>query len=73
MTTDIIVDKKIKTKDRIKEPNKYKVILCNDDTTSVEFVIAMLVTIFKHTEVSALKLTLEVHNKGSAVAGIYSY
>ena len=71
--TDIIVDKKIKTKDRIKEPSKYKVIICNDDTTSVEFVIAMLMTIFKHSQTSALKLTLDVHNSGKAVAGIYSF
>ena len=69
--TDIIIDKK--TKIHIKEPSKYKVIICNDDTTSVEFVIAMLVTVFRHSEQSAFDLTIEVHKKGRAVAGIYSH
>ena len=73
MTTDIIVDKKSKTNNKLKEPSKYKVIVCNDDQTSVEFVIAMLMSVFKHTEKSAISLTLSIHNKGSAVAGIYSF
>lgn len=71
--TDTIVDKKIRTRDQLKQPSKYKVIVCNDDTTTVEFVIAMLMTVFKHTETSALKLTLEIHNKGKAIVGRYSY
>lgn len=73
MTTDIVVDKKSVTKERIKEPSKYKVIVCNDDVTSVEFVIAMLITVFKHDEKSAMNLTISIHNKGSAVVGIYSH
>jgi len=73
MTTDIIVDKKSKTTSKLKEPSKYKVIVCNDDQTSVEFVISMLVSVFKHNEKSAIALTLAIHNKGSAVAGIYSF
>jgi ATP-dependent Clp protease adaptor protein ClpS len=73
MTTDIVVDKKSVTKERLKEPSKYKVIVCNDDVTSVEFVIAMLITVFKHDEKSAMNLTISIHNKGSAVVGIYSH
>lgn len=73
MTTDIIVDKKTKVNNKLKEPSKYKVIVCNDDQTSVEFVISMLMSVFKHSEKSAIALTLEIHNKGSAVAGIYSF
>jgi ATP-dependent Clp protease adaptor protein ClpS len=73
MTTDIVVEKKTSTKDRLKEPSKYKVIVCNDDTTSVEFVIAMLMTVFKHDEQSAFKITIDIHNKGSAVVGVYSH
>ena len=33
----------------------------------------MLIAVFKHDEKSALELTLQIHNKGSATAGIYSY
>ena len=73
MTTDTIVEKQIKTTDKIKEPGKFRVIVCNDDTTPVEFVISMLIAVFKHDEKSALELTLQIHNKGSATAGIYNF
>jgi ATP-dependent Clp protease adaptor protein ClpS len=75
MTTDTVIEKKITTTTtrKVKEPSKYKVIVCNDDVTPVEFVVAMLVSVFNHEERQAINLTLTVHNKGSAVAGIYSY
>lgn len=57
----------------ILEPGKYKVILFNDNSTPMEFVIAMLIKIFRHSEEAAMALTMKVHNEGSAVAGIYSY
>jgi ATP-dependent Clp protease adaptor protein ClpS len=55
------------------EPSKYKVVLFNDDKTPMEFVIAMLIKIFRHSEDAAVDLTMKVHNEGHAVAGIYSY
>jgi ATP-dependent Clp protease adaptor protein ClpS len=55
------------------EPKKYKVLVLNDNHTPMEFVIAMLVKIFRHNETSAINLTMNIHNQGSAVAGIYSY
>jgi ATP-dependent Clp protease adaptor protein ClpS len=73
MTTDTVIEKKKVTSRKVKEPSKYKVIVCNDNVTPMEFVIAMLITIFHFDHNSALHLTLEVHNKGSAVAGVYSY
>jgi ATP-dependent Clp protease adaptor protein ClpS len=73
MTTDIVIEKKATTTRKVKEPSKYKVIVCNDDVTPVEFVVAMLVSVFNHEERQALNLTLAVHNKGSAVAGVYSF
>jgi ATP-dependent Clp protease adaptor protein ClpS len=57
----------------ILEPSKYKVILYNDNHTPVEFVIALLMKVFRHSETSAVDITLKVHNEGSGVAGIYSY
>jgi ATP-dependent Clp protease adaptor protein ClpS len=70
-------DTAVKTRDlvatRIKEPPKYKVLLLNDDYTPVDFVIALLITIFKHSETSATNITLKIHNEGSGVAGIYTY
>jgi len=73
MTIDTIVEKKSKTVDSVKEPGKFKVVVCNDDVTPVEFVISMLVMIFRHNERTALELTLKIHNTGSATAGIYTF
>ena len=74
MSTDTeVVDKeKIKNKDP-KEPGKYKVVVLNDDHTPMEFVVAMLVSVFRHDEKSAVNLTLKIHETGSAVVGIYAY
>lgn len=57
----------------ILEPGKYKVVLYNDNTTPIEFVIALLMKIFKHSEESAYDITMKVHNDGTGVAGVYSY
>jgi ATP-dependent Clp protease adaptor protein ClpS len=73
MTTEIIKEKKKQSNRNIKEPSKYKVIVCNDDVTPVDFVIALLISIFKHNPSTAETLTLTVHNEGSAVAGIYNF
>jgi len=73
MSTDTIIDKKTKTVNKVKEPSKYKVIICNDDTTPVEFVILMLTSVFRLNVEEATKLTLKVHHEGSAIAGIFRY
>lgn len=72
MPTDIIEKKKVTSK-TFKEPSKYKVIICNDSTTTVDFVISMLMCVFNHPEPVAIQLTMVIHEEGSAVAGIYSY
>lgn len=70
-------DTAVKTRDlvstRIKEPSKYKVVLFNDDYTPVEFVVALLMSVFKHSESSAKQITMRIHNEGSGIAGIYTY
>jgi ATP-dependent Clp protease adaptor protein ClpS len=68
---DVQIDEKIKQS--ITEPKKYKVIFLNDDKTPIEFVIELLIKLFRHTEETAKDITLIVHNEGSAVAGIYTY
>ena len=70
-STDIQLDEKIKI--TVSEPKRWKVILLNDDTTPMEFVIGILVDIFKHTESSASDIMLQVHKTGSGVAGMYSF
>ena len=58
---------------KISPPSMWKVVFLNDDQTPMEFVIQLLTTIFKHSEDSAKEITLEIHNTGSGIAGIYSY
>lgn len=62
-----------KTKVDIDLPSLWKVIFLNDDHTPMEFVIQLLTSIFKHSESSAKEVTLEIHNTGSGVAGVYTY
>jgi len=73
MTTDTVVEKKTRTINRIKEPGKFKVIVCNDDSTPMEFVISMLIAVFRHDQKTALVLTLQIHTQGSATVGTYSF
>lgn len=69
--TEVITRKA--TKDKFKEPPRYKVIVLNDNVTTMEFVVAMLMTVFRHSESSAVSLTMDIHNNGSAVAGVYTH
>ena len=57
----------------LREPRKYKVILHNDDFTTMDFVTFILVDVFQKTYDEAEALMMQVHRKGKAVAGIYSY
>ena len=73
MSTDLDVKLDEKIKKKIKEPSRWKVIFVNDDKTPMDFVTQVLTTIFKHTYEVAEQITLEVHNQGSGLAGIYSF
>jgi ATP-dependent Clp protease adaptor protein ClpS len=53
------------------KPGRYKVIMHNDHYTTMEFVVSVLKEIFGHTDASAEKLMLDIHQKGEAVAGTY--
>lgn len=57
----------------ILEPGKFKVVLVNDDKTPIEFVIALLIKVFRHSEATAISVTMQVHNEGAGVAGVYGY
>jgi len=62
-----------RTKERLKAPPLYKVLLHNDDYTTMEFVVWVLETIFHHDETSATRIMLHVHKNGVGVAGVYPY
>ncbi len=58
--------------EEVKEPRRFKVLLHNDDYTTMEFVIKVLRTVFKKTEAAAMDIMLTVHNKGVGVCGVYT-
>ena len=55
------------------EPRKFKVIVLNDDKTPMDFVVDVLMNIFHHDQTRSHQLTMQIHNEGSAVVGIYPY
>ena len=57
----------------LREPRRYKVIIYNDDFTTMDFVVHVLESVFFKSAEEAETLMLNVHNHGSAVVGIYSY
>lgn len=57
----------------LREPRRYKVIIYNDDFTTMEFVVKILTQVFYKSEAEAEALMLQVHHFDKAVVGIYSY
>ena len=62
-----------RTNTSLREPRRYKVIIYNDDFTTMEFVVHVLQSVFFKTADEAEALMLNVHQKGSATVGVYSY
>jgi ATP-dependent Clp protease adaptor protein ClpS len=69
--TDGAVKERVKTERR--EPAQYKVVLLNDDYTTMEFVIHVLETIFHKSPAEAYRVMMHVHLNGSGVAGVYPW
>lgn len=62
-----------KTRINLQEPKHYRVIMHNDDFTSMEFVVEILIDIFHKDETEAQRLMLMVHEIGKAAVGMYPY
>ena len=54
------------------EPKKYKVILLNDDFSTMDFVIEVLTKVFRKSQSESETIMLNIHNKGREVCGIYT-
>ena len=67
--TAVVTERKSKTQ----KPKLWKVILHNDDFTTMEFVVFVLEYVFNRNEVDAFSIMLKVHNEGMGIAGIYPY
>lgn len=57
----------------LREPRRFKVIIHNDDFTTMDFVVMVLMTVFHKSQSEAEQLMLQVHHSDQAVVGIYSY
>ena len=57
----------------IREPKLYRVILCNDDYTTMDFVIEILMVVFHKPAAEATRIMLDVHKKGHGLCGVYTY
>jgi ATP-dependent Clp protease adaptor protein ClpS len=55
------------------KPKMYKVLLHNDDYTTMEFVVYILQAIFHRSAIDAVQIMLHVHKNGIGVAGVYTY
>lgn len=65
----VITEKKTK----LKKPSMFKVLLHNDDYTTMEFVVLVLRTVFLKTDTEAYKIMMAVHQAGIGVAGVYTF
>lgn len=60
-------------KDQLKEPTLYKVILLNDDYTTMDFVVTVLETVFQKTPAEAYRIMMHVHTQGKGLCGVYPF
>jgi ATP-dependent Clp protease adaptor protein ClpS len=60
-------------RDESKEPPQYRVLLHNDDYTTMEFVVEILMYVFNQSAEAAAKIMLNVHQKGIGVCGVYPF
>ena len=57
----------------LQEPKKYKVFLLNDDFSTMDFVIDVLVKVFRKSVDEASVIMINIHNNGKEICGTYSY
>jgi ATP-dependent Clp protease adaptor protein ClpS len=61
------------SKHKLKKPPLFRVLLHNDNYTTMDFVVFILRSIFHHSEGDAIRIMLQVHIRGIGIAGIYTY
>ncbi len=66
---NVLTDEKTETR----EPEEYRVILLNDDFTTMEFVVAVIMSVFHRGILEATRIMYDVHRKGRGVVGTFTY
>ena len=61
------------TREEIVEPPMFKVLLHNDNYTTMEFVVEILILVFRRSPEDAVEIMLNVHHKGVGICGVYTY
>jgi len=61
------------SKPKLKKPKRFQVLLLNDDYTTMEFVVVVLMKFFSKSQETANALMLKIHIEGEAVCGVYSH
>jgi len=67
--TDLVTKKK----EKLAEPEDFRVILLNDHYTTMEFVVEILMGVFHKNETDANRIMLDVHRKGKGIVGVYAW
>jgi ATP-dependent Clp protease adaptor protein ClpS len=67
------VQEKPKSKPKLEQPKRYKVLLHNDDFTPGMFVVQVLIYVFNKSEADAMAIMRHAESHGSAVAGVYTF
>ena len=62
----------LKERVHLKKPSLYKVVMHNDDFSTMEFVIEILTSVFGRNASTATKIMLDIHNAGKGIAGVYT-
>jgi ATP-dependent Clp protease adaptor protein ClpS len=65
------VDSEIR--DEVREPPMYRVLLHNDDYTTMDFVVEILMLVFNKSSEEAVNIMLNIHRKGIGLCGVYTY
>jgi ATP-dependent Clp protease adaptor protein ClpS len=61
------------TRRKVDTPRLFKVLLHNDNYTTMDFVVMVLMSIFRKPETEAVRIMLDVHHKGMGMVGVYPY
>lgn len=68
-----LTDSEVRSDQEIREPKLYRVILVNDDYTTMDFVIEILIVVFHKPAAEATRIMLDVHKNGKGFCGVYTY
>ncbi len=66
------IQEEVESHIELDEPPMYRVVLHNDDYTTMEFVVHVLMTVFHKSELESEQIMLDVHKKGRGICGVYT-